>query len=277
MESGYVLNFSDRTFASFFAEELKIDIDADIYRREGSSKAKRLRCFLRTTSNATACRALRAIWDYRELLREQFGEKESVPKARERLEGILARLGDKVTPDRSLPQSTAPKAPSRPVSDLLVALGKELLTLSALPPHERGYAFEKFLKQMFDAHSMQAKDAFRLRGEQIDGSFVFDGNTYLLEAKWQNARTDIADLHTFHGKLEQKAQWTRGLFISISGVSPDALHAFGRGKRLICMDGFDLSEMLSRNIPLGRVLEEKSRHAAETGAVAISVRELFPS
>ena len=27
MESGYVLNFSDRTFANFFAEELNIDID----------------------------------------------------------------------------------------------------------------------------------------------------------------------------------------------------------------------------------------------------------
>jgi hypothetical protein len=45
MGGGYVLNFSDRTFAQFFAEELNIDIDALVYARNGGSKAKRLRCF----------------------------------------------------------------------------------------------------------------------------------------------------------------------------------------------------------------------------------------
>ena len=46
MESGYVLDFSDRTFAEFFAGELNIDINDDAYYAEGNSKAKRLRYFL---------------------------------------------------------------------------------------------------------------------------------------------------------------------------------------------------------------------------------------
>jgi len=33
MGSGYVLNFSDRTFAQFFAEELNVDIDNPIYKK----------------------------------------------------------------------------------------------------------------------------------------------------------------------------------------------------------------------------------------------------
>jgi hypothetical protein len=33
MGSGYVLNFTDRTFAQFFAEELNINIDDPIYAR----------------------------------------------------------------------------------------------------------------------------------------------------------------------------------------------------------------------------------------------------
>ncbi len=33
MGSGYVLNFSDRTFAQFFAEELNVDIDNPVYKK----------------------------------------------------------------------------------------------------------------------------------------------------------------------------------------------------------------------------------------------------
>ena len=52
--------------------------------------------------------------------------------------------------------------------------------------------------------------------------------------------------------------------------------AFGRGKRVICMDGYDIYEMLQREIPLNEVLERKVRRAAETGSPFIRVRDLFP-
>ena len=47
MESGYVLNFSNRTFANFFLEELGVDIYDDRWAAQGNSKANRLRCYLR--------------------------------------------------------------------------------------------------------------------------------------------------------------------------------------------------------------------------------------
>ena len=112
-------------------------------------------------------------------------------------------------------------------------------------------------------------------GEQIDGSFLLGDETYLLEAKWQNEQTPAADLHTFEGKLGQKAPWSRGLFFSNSGFTPDGLEAFGRGKRTVCMDGFDLCEMLRLKRPFGEVIDAKVRRAAETGSPFISVRELF--
>ena len=86
----------------------------------------------------------------------------------------------------------------------------------------------------------------------------------------------IGELHAFHGKVEQKAAWARGLFVSYSGFTPDSFVAFGRGKRVICMDGLDLHEALAREIPLNHVLERKVRRAAETGKSFISVRDLFP-
>ncbi len=42
MGSGYVLDFSDKTFAEFFNEELSVNIDDPRYDVEGTSKAKRL-------------------------------------------------------------------------------------------------------------------------------------------------------------------------------------------------------------------------------------------
>ncbi len=122
---------------------------------------------------------------------------------------------------------------------------------------------------------LQARDAFRLTGEQIDGSFVLEGETYLVEAKWQATQTGVADLHTFHGKIEQKAAWARGLFVSNSGFTENGLTAFGKGKRVICMDGLDLHDMLSRELLLNDVLAQKVRRAAETGYSFARVRDLF--
>jgi hypothetical protein len=146
-----------------------------------------------------------------------------------------------------------------------------------LEPHPRGYAFEAFLKRLFDVFRLEAREAFKLRGEQIDGSFQLANETYLLEAKWQALPCGVGDLHAFQGKIEEKAAWTRGLFISNSGFSDDGLAAFGRGKRVICMDGFDLSETLARNLSLATVLERKARRAAESGEAFARVRDLFPN
>lgn len=66
MEGGHVLNFSDRTFAEFFAAELNVDIDDAVYAKNGGSKGKRMRQFLHTSDPALSARALRKLWDYRE-------------------------------------------------------------------------------------------------------------------------------------------------------------------------------------------------------------------
>lgn len=43
--TGYVLNFSDRTFAEFFHDNLGIDIYTDKYNYASGSKANRMRGF----------------------------------------------------------------------------------------------------------------------------------------------------------------------------------------------------------------------------------------
>lgn len=131
------------------------------------------------------------------------------------------------------------------------------------------------MKSLFEAYGLDPRNTFRNTGEQIDGSFVLHGSTYLVEARWRQTIADAAALHAFHGKIEQKAEWSRGLFISMAGFSPDGLIAFGRAKKLICMDGLDLYETLNGGLSFSEIIERKVSRAAETGAPFVGVRDLF--
>lgn len=273
MDGGYVLDFSDRTMATFFAEELNVDIDDPAYRDNGTSKAKRLRCYLNKVDLATSIKTLQVLWDYRESRRNERRRQEWVNNAEGRFLALLNKMQGK--PDHAVAQGEPPKpAFDRP---RLLVLKQQLIALTNLEPHRRGYAFESWLTDAFNVFGLAAREPFRIRGEQIDGSFQLHGETYLVEAKWHAAPTGAADLHAFHGKLEQKAAWARGLFISNSGFTPDGLVAFGRGKRVICMDGLDLFETLNRELPLDEVLARKARRAAETGQPFERVRDVFGS
>ena len=81
MHGGYVLDFTNQTFAQFFDDEFGIDIDADKYRVNGTSKANRLRTFLSLEDEYTVSKVLRGLWAYRESLPESEAWGESQPKA----------------------------------------------------------------------------------------------------------------------------------------------------------------------------------------------------
>ena len=272
MGSGYVLDFSDKTYSIFFSE-LGIDIDAPRFAVEGTSKAKRLRYFLRSSQPNVALKVLLALWEYREAQRRRKRQEETFPNAETEFWGLIERLGGKRPITAKPPPNTS--SPTKVDIQVSHALRDKLLTITQLEPQPRGYAYEKFWRDLFDAHGLQARSSFRLVGEQIDGSFVLDSETYLLEAKWRGPRTIAADLHAFQGKLEQKAHWARGLFVSDSGFSEDGLIAFGSGKRVICMDGLDLHDMLDRGVSFPEVMARKVRRAAESGMAFVRVRDLF--
>ena len=143
----------------------------------------------------------------------------------------------------------------------------EFMKMLKMEPHERGYAFEKYLYKCFLAYDLKPRGSFKIVGEQIDGSFDFDNEVYLLEAKWHNDKTSEDDLLVFRGKIESKSIWTRGLFVSYSGLTEDGLIAFSKGKstNMIGMSGEDLSIILLKNMRLDDILKRKIRNAAETG------------
>lgn len=81
---GYVLDFSDRTMGEFFADEFGIEIYAEEYRVNGSSKRKCLTTFLESADTYNALRVLRALWDRREGLLENAYDSHKVEEAKQK-------------------------------------------------------------------------------------------------------------------------------------------------------------------------------------------------
>jgi len=265
---GYVLDLSDRTIRAFFGE-MDIDIDSTTYQINGTSKGNRVRILLRNTSDATAAIILKKLWDYRAEILARTGDTDPVPHSQGRFLIMLHRLlgtGASGTP---------PAAPPPPEGAAQDALRAELWRIKELPPQARGYEFERFLTRYFRESGLEPREPFRNRGEQIDGSFLLWNETYLVEAKYQAARTGVDDLRSFQGKVTDKASWARGLFIAFEGFTEVGLDAFGRGKRIILMCGPELDDALLRRLPLREVLDRKVRAAAENGHPFNSVKDLF--
>lgn len=202
----------------------------------------------------------------------------STNEAREKLKSLYEREGLVVDGLQVSLKTDKPKPLkySAVSSDALAKLKEQLLALDKLDPQARGFAFERFLKDMFECHQLAPRSSFRLVGEQIDGSFDLNGDVYLLEAKWHAKQTAQVDLLAFREKVESKSAWSRGLFVSNSGFTDDALTAFARGRatNIIGMTGQDLFFILSGEISLTDALSKKTRRAAETGEFYVSVFEL---
>lgn len=64
MKSGYVMDFSDRTFQEFVGEATSLDINDEKYHYASNSKANRLRAFIKIESNYVFGRLLSAFCDY---------------------------------------------------------------------------------------------------------------------------------------------------------------------------------------------------------------------
>jgi hypothetical protein len=265
---GYILDFSNRTFAEFFQLEFDIDLYGGEYESEGTSKSSHLRAFLKAVDDLTAAKVMRRLYDYRQSLVGQLRASAN-PLGEGQLLTLVGRLERGEVSSGIVPKPVFNRRNFETLRDRL----NELWDMDA---QRRGYAFEAYLKDLFDAFNLKAREPFRLIGEQIDGSFELGHETYLLEAKWQQDKIGAGDLHGFHGKLEQKAAWARGLFVSFGGFTDVGLHAFGRGKRVICMEGKDIFDALDRNLPIDAVLERKVRYAAETGEPFAATHRLFP-
>ena len=149
--------------------------------------------------------------------------------------------------------------------------------VAAHDPQQRGRDLEAILRELFALFDLDPRGAFSVRGEQIDGAFSLDGDSFLLEAKWQDAPVNLEQLRDLDGAVTANLDNTLGLFLSVSGFSQAALDRYTQGSRprLICMDGQDLMYVLEGRIDLPDLLNRKRAVAAQKGTIFTPVTAIL--
>ena len=223
MSTGYVLDYSNRSFAELVRDSTGRDIYDARYEYASGSKANRLRAFWQKEENALVGKLMKDMLDCCDHRGELY----------ETCRLIVMRLLN----NAPIPQPIATSQESdrssqhRQRSQVLAELKEELSRLAIETDRSKaGLALEQLLNRLFSEFQLKPRQPFHIVGEQIDGSFELDGQIYLLESKWEKQPLPEADLLVFRGKIEGKSTFTRGVFIALNDISTAARDAITRGK-----------------------------------------------
>lgn len=149
---------------------------------------------------------------------------------------------------------------------------KEFLELHAgnIKPTARGYALERVLAELAKLSKLEVTDPFRVNGEQIDGALKYDGEHYIIEAKWQEAAAANEGVYQFVAKAEGK-MYGRGLFVSVKGFTKNVVTSIVQGKALktIFIDGEDLMLVLEEHLTFAKMIDSKVKAAQTKGLIYV--------
>ena len=137
---------------------------------------------------------------------------------------------------------------------------------------DRGYVFQSFLVELCRIEGLSVTEPFKIKGEQIDGAIKFEGENYIVEAKWQDTLTASNSLYHFAHKVEGK-MYGRGIFISVNGYSSDSVSALLKGKamRTILFDGGDLALVVEGLWSFTNIIDRKVKAAQTMGYIYVDV------
>jgi hypothetical protein len=269
METGYVLDFSNRTFSEFILDYTGLRIYDVRYNNASNSKAHRLRKFWQLEDNQVVGKLMAEMLDYG----FSSGQKSALElQCRE----IVARLLQSSPPSAPKPQAPDSSQHQERSRSLLNLKAEFLLLAAEADRNKAGLALEGLLNRLFELFDLHPRRAFRVVGEQIDGSFEMGEQVYLVESKWEKTALPEADLLVFRGKIEGKSTFTRGVFIALNDISAAARDAITRGKApsFFVMNGHDLMMVLDEAITLPDFLRQRVRLLAEEGRVCVPFADL---
>lgn len=149
------------------------------------------------------------------------------------------------------------------------SLNKLLLEIENLSNRQAmGYAFEKYLNTLFKAFEFDPHASYKTTYDQIDGSFILDGNTILIEAKYRADAIPKDDLILFTNKVQAKSHYSKGLFITCSPVEDKAIEYFNdKSARIVILTVSELFLMCQNKYSLKEMLQAKFRTLDEKGCI----------
>lgn len=259
MATGGVLDFSNRTFQECVFDTLGIDVYKK-YAGEPLSKAKILRRLFGDLNDQQLKLLLTVLMDHM----DEFCRSKNVDRIN-KARNIINKLGNETVRERKLDDDGDEKGKNfnyRYFLNRLIDLSKKNTS-----EQNKGYDFEKYLRDLFDAVGLSPRRSYRVEGEQIDGSICFNGDIYLIEAKWTCKPVNRNDLVVFNDKVSRKSNFTRGIFVSYSGYVENAVETFANGRvsSIVLMDIREVVWSLENEINIKDVLSKKIRKLTEEG------------
>lgn len=269
MSSGYVLDFSNQTFDEFMTEA----IGESIYSKyEYMSKANLLRRFIADYPDAYIGKMIVLAIKYMQ-------SKNLVTQANEAKVNELLLFGQSKLGKSAKPKTSEPPIATSPQRNQIdyQTLADDLFKLDAIKEAQRrGYEFEKYLNRLFGVFGLDPHVSYRTDTDQIDGSFMLNGNTVLLEAKYRIASLSKNDLILLENKVARKSFFARGLFVSLSDFDENVVNYFkDRLSRIIAVSVPEIYMMCSEEKDLREVLTRKFRYLDEYGVIYKHISQLF--
>jgi len=258
MGGGYVLNFSNREFKEFMSDVVQYNI-YEKYRE--LSKAKMLREFIKDESDIYVGKAIVLLINYmndNDLIKDDLKDKSDK----------LYEIGKRLLGKTNSSKNQSPNKSAKSIINYNI-LKDSLLDIEKLTSaQKKGYEFEKYLKNLFEAFGLEPNASYRTEHDQIDGSFSFEGNTILIEAKYKANEIPKDDLILFQNKLKAKSHFAKGLFITYSRVTSKALSYFqDSGSRMVILTVEEIFLLCQNKTPLTSVLQSKFRQLDERGMI----------
>ncbi len=194
-----------------------------------------------------ATKAVQDLKNYLKLQSEEIRDEREIEAVKEQARVRNAEIRKSITDKSKLQQR-------------LDAMNSEIGT------QEGGYKFQDWFYDLLDYFEISNRRPYCTNGRQIDGSLTYDGTTYLVELKFTGTQSSPTDIDSLRSKVEDKADNTMGIMVSISGYSSVAVDtASGRRGLLLLFDAQHLYVSLSGGLDFGEIISRVRRHASQTG------------
>lgn len=145
---------------------------------------------------------------------------------------------------------------------------------SQIGTQQGGYSFQDWFYDLMDYFEVDNRRPYVVEGRQIDGSVTIDGTTYLVELKFTASQADAPDIDSILKKVNDKADNTMGIMVSMSSFSSVAIKEASFSKSpLLLFDFSHLYLVLSGVITFPDALRRIRRHSSQEGKAFLPVNE----
>ena len=148
--------------------------------------------------------------------------------------------------------------------------------LEGMTPQQRGQRLNEFIAELLRCWGLDRVDANVRSVGEIDVTFAVNGTRFILEAKWEQGPVDYGPMAKLRGRITQRLAGTRGVLLSMSGYSDEALEGIVRGQQpdMLLLDRTHLEAMLSGLRSPADLFTELMDRASYRGEVQVPLTDL---